>query len=228
MAQRDTPSGADVVVLDVDGTLVDSTYHHAIAWHRALLRLGHPVPMWRIHGGIGLGGDRLVAHLVGDGFEEQHGDEARDLWHTEYDGLVHSVAALPGAAELLRELESRGVARVFATSGDPEYTRHALHVLQATDLVDDVVTSNDVPSSKPAPDIIDAALDSVQGRTAVVVGDSLWDVAAARRAGLPMVAVRTGGIGAQAFLEEGAARVYDEPRDLLEALDEVLGLATPR
>lgn len=216
--------GADTLVLDVDGTLVDSTYHHALAWSRALRRLGHDVPMWRIHGAIGMGGDRVVDYLVDQEFEEVHGDETRDLWHTEYSRLVHSVQALPGAAELVRRVHELGLGPVLATSGDPEFTRHALKVLEAEDRVDDVVVSNEVPSSKPAPDLLDAALDSVQGRRAVVLGDTVWDARAAARAGLPMVGVRTGGVSAGTLRDSGAALVYDEPADVLAGLDEVLAL----
>ncbi|MGH3414605.1 MAG: HAD family hydrolase [Marmoricola sp.] len=227
MARKEDQAGGgpdSTVVLDVDGTLVDSTYHHALAWHRGLDHLGQTVPLWRIHHAIGLGGDRIIPHLLGGDFEKEHGDEARELWHRAYDRLVYSTSALPGAAELLQELERRGVTMVMATSGDRKYTEHALHVLQAGELIDDVVTSDDVPSSKPAPDMLEAALESVGGSRAVVVGDSLWDVQSARRAGLPMVAVLTGGISRQELLDEGACQVYDEPVDVLEALDDVLAL----
>ncbi len=118
------------VLLDIDGTLVDSTYHHAVAWHRAFSRISDEVPpLWRLHRAIGMGGDRLVSAVAGDEAEEKHGDDLRDAWRSEYADLRAEVRPLPGAADLVRRLVGDGFAVALASSGDPQFSREAVDLL---------------------------------------------------------------------------------------------------
>ena len=109
------------VLFDIDGTLVDSTYHHALAWHRAFARLGDAPALWRIHRTIGMGGDKLVAQVAGQEVEEQHGDDLRDAWRHEYVKIRAEVRPLPGAADLVRVVSDGGMRVALASSGDPEF-----------------------------------------------------------------------------------------------------------
>lgn len=206
----------DTVLLDVDGTLVDSTYHHAMAWHRAFRRHDISLPMWRVHRSIGMGGDRLVGVLAGDDVEQRIGDELRSAWHEEYAKLADEVEPLPGAADLVRAL-SRRFTVALGSSGKPEFTRQAVDLVGVRDDVAVVTTSEDAPSSKPAPDILEIALQKSGGRSAIVIGDSTFDVASAARMGAPCVAIRTGGFGADELKEAGAVLVVRGLPDLLDA-----------
>lgn len=207
------------VLLDIDGTLVDSTYHHAVAWHRAFSRVtgsaGTP-PLWRLHRGIGMGGDRLVAEVAGEHAEADHGDDLRGAWREEYLELRAEVRPLPGAAELVRRLHSQGFVIALASSGDPQFSREAVELLGIGDDITLLLTSKDVEESKPAPDLIEATLDRLGApEQAVFVGDTVYDVEAASRAGLGCIALRSGGFGRAELLEAGAAMVEDLPSDLL-------------
>jgi HAD superfamily hydrolase (TIGR01549 family) len=211
-----------VVVLDVDGTLIDSNYHHALAWARAFRHVGVTVPVWRIHRSIGMGGDKLVAAVAGDDVERDRGDDVRERWEKEYDDLIEETRLLPGAKELLAALRGRGAEVALASSSIPKHARYAFDLLDADSLADTATTSEDVEDSKPDPELVDQALARVEGSAACVVGDSVYDVEAARRAGLPAYGVLTGGY-AQAELEAaGAAGVYVDLTELLEHLDEWL------
>jgi len=206
----------DAVLLDIDGTLVDSTYHHAVAWHRAFSRLGDPPPLWRLHRAIGMGGDKLVAHVAGDDTEAQHGDKLRDHWREEYLELRVEVQPLPGAAELVRRLSTHH--RVaLASSGDPEFSREAIELLGVGDQVDVLTTSEDVDASKPEPDLLGATVDRMGeiGR-AVFVGDTPYDVEAARRAGMGCIAVLTGGFSRAELTEAGAVLVVESLTELVD------------
>jgi len=205
----------DTVLLDVDGTLVDSTYHHALAWHRDFAAHDLHQPMWRVHRSIGMGGDRLVSEVAGDDVEDRLGDELRKAWATEYDKLVEEVIPLPGAGDLVRSLKDKGFLVALASSGPPEHTERAADLLGVKDLLDAITSSADVDTSKPAPDILDVALRKCGGTSAIVVGDSVYDVEAARRLPAPCVAVRTGGFGVAELEEAGAVLVVDGPGDLL-------------
>ncbi len=206
------------VLLDIDGTLVDSTYHHAVAWHRAFGQLVDDVPpLWRLHRAIGMGGDRLVAAVSGDQVEEKHGDDLRAAWRNEYVGLRAEVRPLPGASDLVHQLVRDGFAVALASSGDPQFGREAVELLGIGSAITTLVTSEDVDSSKPAPDLIEVTLgrlDDVAG--AVFVGDTVYDVESAARAGLECIAVRTGGFGRAELEEAGALRVEELPLDLLD------------
>jgi len=216
-------STARIALLDVDGTLVDSNYQHALAWYRALRSLGETFPIWRIHRHIGMGGDQLVAALGGDDVEERIGDAARERWVQEVDPLLAEVAPLPGARELIVALKQRGHRVVLASSGKPHHVERALNLLDARQIADAWTTSEDVESTKPAPELLQVALKKIGepvDAPSVVIGDSVYDVEAARNAGMPAIVVRSGGFGDDELRAAGAVAVYDTPADLLAALDE--------
>jgi HAD superfamily hydrolase (TIGR01549 family) len=200
----------DTAVVDVDGTLVDTNYQHAVAWARAFARYDVFPPLWRIHRAIGMGGDRLVAAVAGDEVEQRCGDDLREAWTAEFDAFLPEVQVLAGAKEFLAFLRRQGLKVVLATSGKPEHVAHFLDLLDGRTLSDDVVTSADAESSKPAPDLVRSALEQVDGSAAVMVGDSTWDVRSAAELGVPTVCVRTGGFPDADLTEAGARAVYDD------------------
>jgi len=205
------------LLFDIDGTLVDSTYHHAIAWQRAFDSLDLPIPLWRIHRAVGMGGDKLVAHVAGDDAEERQGDELRDRWRDEYLKLKAEVVPLPGAAELLRTLSKRGYQVALASSGDPEFSREAMETLGVADEVAALTTSEDVDDSKPDPDLLQETLDRLDDVThAVMVGDTPYDVESARHAGMKCITLRSGGYSEAELVDAGAALVVDVPEDLVD------------
>lgn len=204
-------SGSDspaTVVLDVDGTLVDTNYQHAIAWHRALRDHGCRTQLWEIHRHIGMGGDQMVAALAGDEVEEAAGDEIRATEAEQYEKLIGEVQAMDGARELIADLHEAGSRVILASSARQSEVDHYLDLLEARDLVDDWTSADDVDRTKPHPDLVEAALEKA-GRNgpAVMVGDSTWDVKAAAAAGIPTLAVLTGGFSEEELREAGAADV---------------------
>lgn len=216
------PLTVDTVVLDIDGTLLDSTYHHTVAWVRAFAAHGHQVDGWRVHRAIGMGGDRLVAYVAGDHAERESGDAIRDRWEEEFDAMLEEAVLLPGARELLDLLEERGFTVVLASSSIPKHAEHALRLLDAERRVEDWTTAEDAEESKPDPELIEAALASVQADRAVLVGDSVWDVEAGAAADVPTIGVRCGGFGADELREAGALVVLDDAAELAERLDDLL------
>jgi phosphoglycolate phosphatase len=209
----------DTVVLDVDGTLVDTVYHHVIAWDEAFAEVGVHIPLWRIHRAIGMGGDRLVAEVGGEALEAEHGDRVRSLHDARFDRMLADIHALPGAADLMRALRDRGLNVVIASSGEAKQTERLLTLVEGDELAHARTTSADVDSSKPAPDLIEAAIAKVGGRSAAVVGDAVWDITAARRGGHYSIGLLCGGFGEAELREAGADHVFGTPQDLLEALD---------
>ncbi|GAB2971780.1 haloacid dehalogenase [Amycolatopsis acidiphila] len=207
----------------MDGTLVDTNYHHAIAWFRAFRRSDVTVPVWRIHRAIGMGGDQLVPTVAGDDVEERLGDTVRDAWKKEVDAILGEVCAIEGARELLEAARDAGYVVVLASSGKPDHVDRYLDLLDARELAHDWTTSADVSETKPEPNLIEVALQKAGEAEAVVVGDSVWDCQAAQRIGLPSVAVRTGGFGERELLDNGASRVYD---DLAQLRADLPGLPT--
>lgn len=212
-------SDARTVVFDVDGTLMDTNYHHAIAWFRAMRSRDVTVPIWRLHRAIGMGGDRLVEHVAGGAVEAEHGDALRDRWKQEYERLIDEVVPLAGAHELLVAAKERGLRVALASSGDPDHVEHYLDILDARDVADHWTTSKDAESSKPAPDLVETALATVDSGAAVLIGDSVWDCRAAKNAGVPSVGVLTGGFGEAELRDAGAATVADDLNQVRESLD---------
>ena len=180
-----------IAILDIDGTLVDTNYHHAIAWFRAFRQHGIVLPLWRIHRHIGMGGDQLVGALTDERTEREQGDDIRGAEKTRYFELIDEVD-------------------------------HYLDLLDARELTDAWTTSADVESTKPEPDLVRAALDRAGGSSdgAVMVGDTPWDIHAARNAGVPTVTVRTGGFGADELREAGAIAIFESVAELRSRLDE--------
>jgi HAD superfamily hydrolase (TIGR01549 family) len=202
-------------ILDIDGTLVDTNYHHAIAWHRALRGHGHAVALWRIHRHIGMGGDQIVAALAGEQAENEQGDQIRDAEGEAYGELIGEVEPMAEARELIEELGAAGHRVVLASSAKAEEVDHYLDLLDARDLVDSWTTAADVERTKPAPDLVEVALEKAgDERPAFLIGDSVWDVKAASAADVPTLAVLTGGFGAAELREAGAAEVAESIAEL--------------
>ena len=199
-----------IAVLDVDGTLVDTNYHHAISWYRAFREHGLTLPVWRIHRHIGMGGDQLVAAVAGKRVEDRQGDSIRAAETALYADLIGEVEPFADARRLLELLAERGHRLVLASSGKRDDIEHYLDLLEVRDVISAFTTSEDAEETKPAPDLLQVALSTVDSERAVVIGESVWDCDAARRIGLPVVAVRTGGSGEAELLEHGASSVYPE------------------
>ena len=219
MQETGRPAAA---IVDIDGTLVDTNYQHALAWYRALRSLGETFPVWRIHRLIGMGGDQLVSALGGDDVEERIGDAARERWVEEVDPMMGETALLPGARELIVALRERGHRVVLASSGKPHHVDRALDLLDARDLADAWTTSDDVEQTKPAPDLLQVALKKLGEAVdapSVMIGDSVYDVEAAKNAGMPAIVVRSGGFGDDELREAGALDIVDTPGELAAALD---------
>ena len=207
-------------ILDVDGTLVDTNYHHAIAWHRAFCEEGVQLPVWRIHRHIGMGGDQLVAALAGGEVEEEKGDRIRDAEKERYMALIDEVRPLQGARELIEDLKRRDRTVILASSAKEDEVEHYLDLLAAREIADGWTTSADVEATKPEPDIVLAALDKVESVDgAVMVGDATWDALAAGRAGIPTIGVLTGGFCESELREAGADPVFASSAALLDGLD---------
>ena len=209
-----------VALLDVDGTLVDTNYHHAIAWYRAFIQSDVELPVWRIHRAIGMGGDHLVAALAGDEVEREKGDEIRAAEKPLYMAMIHEVRPLSDARRLLEVLKERGHSVILASSAKQDEVDHYLDLLDAREIVDGWTSSADVERTKPAPDLVHTALEKAGSGDAVMVGDSVWDVEAANRAGIPTIAVRTGGFGVDELTQAGAACVFDSLSDLIDSLQD--------
>jgi HAD superfamily hydrolase (TIGR01549 family) len=207
-------------ILDVDGTLVDTNYQHAIAWYRAFRRNDVVLPVWRIHRHIGMGGDHLVKALGGEEVESEKGDDIRDAEKELYEELIDEVEPIEGAKELIRDLKERGHAVLLASSAKEDEVDHYLDLLEARDLADGWTTSGDVDATKPQPDLVQAAVEKAGGGEAVMVGDSTFDCEAAKRAGLETVAVLTGGFSEQELRDAGAVVVFESIQDLRASLDE--------
>lgn len=210
---------ADTAIFDVDGTLVDTNYQHALAWYRAFRRFGITKPLWRVHRGIGMGGDMFVPELAGPEVEESLGDDLRDAWVEEFDLLLDEVQPFEGAYELLAEVKERGFRLVLASSGKSQHVDAFLDLLDARSLADAWTTSDDVARSKPEPDLVATALGKVEGASGVMVGDSVFDVQAAAKLQVPTIAVRTGGFSVGELHEAGAMQVFDSLVAFRRALD---------
>ena len=205
------------VLLDVDGTLIDANYHHALAWYRAFRRHGIVLPLWRIHRHVGMGGDQLIPALAGDGVDENAISDARK---EEYRRLIGEVSALEDARELIEDLKQRGSTVVLASSSPQDEIDCYLDLLGARELADGWTTDDDVESTKPEPDLVRAALGKAGTEDAIMVGDTPWDIEAAEKAGLATVTVITGGFSEQELRDAGAAAVYDSLVELRRHLDE--------
>lgn len=215
-ASPDAPRG---VLFDLDGTLVDTTYLHVVAWARAFRSVGAPTPMARIHRLIGMGSDRLIPEVLG-----RDDDEANERHGQEFKAIRDEAGPLPGARDLVRAAHERGLTVVLATSAKPDDAEHLAGLLDAGESVDAMTTSEDAGSSKPAPDIFATAMDTcgLAPEQVITVGDTRWDVEASAKLGVPTVALETGGWAACELREVGAGEVYRDPVELLDRFDRSL------
>ena len=204
------------LLVDIDGTLVDTNYLHVLAWRRAFCEHGHDVPSASIHRFIGAGSEVLLSGLVGDGFPD-----LEKAWHRHFEALMPEIAPLPGAARFLRAAAGRGVSVVLATSSPSEMLDAYRAAIDADDAISAVVSAGDVDGAKPSPEVFDVAMAKVgaDASSSLAVGDTVWDVRAAARAGVGTVCVLTGGIGRAELVDEGAAAVYRDLEELVAELD---------
>ena len=211
------------VLLDVDGTLLDTNYLQVLAWWRAFRDTGRPeVSMADCHRAIGIASAELVAHLLGDDVPD--GKQISAAKNERYQPLRELVGAFPRVDELLAACRERGLAVVLATSGEESDLEWMVPAIGGEDVVDGATTSADVDSAKPAPDLLQTAVadNGLDAARTVAVGDTVWDVRAARDAGFPCIALTCGGIARAELEDAGADEVYDDPADLLAHLDDSL------
>lgn len=209
----------DTAIFDVDGTLVDTNYQHAIAWFRAFRRFDITLPVWQLHRGLGMGGDNFVTHVAGEEVEKTFGDDLRDAWSSEFDELIGEVRPFAAARPLLAEIKSRGFKLVLASSGSAKHVEAFLDLVGGRDLADAWTTSDDVESSKPSPDLVSAALAKVDGASGCMVGDSVWDCIAAANFDVPTVGILTGEFSREELQKAGAIRVFDSLGAMLDEID---------
>ena len=207
-------------ILDIDGTLVDTNYHHAIAWYRAFRQHELIVPLWRIHHAIGMGSDQLITHLVGEEKDEELGDSIRAAEGPLYLAFIEEAEPFEGARGLIEDLKQRGSKVILASSAKGNELDRYLDLLDARELADDWTSADDVEQSKPEPDLVNAALEKAGTEDAVMVGDTVWDIEAAKKAGIATIAVRTGGFGVDELKDAGAAVIFDSIQELRERIGE--------
>jgi HAD superfamily hydrolase (TIGR01509 family) len=213
---------ADAVIFDVDGTLVDTNYLHAVCWWEAFRQKDHHVDMAEIHRAIGMGSDKLLDHLLPEDRDRDADDALADAHKALYAAYWTRLRAFDGAADLLRACADRGMTVILASSASSDELAALRAALDADDVITAATSSSDAEQSKPAPDIVGIALDraGVEPGQAVFVGDSVWDVHACRKAGVTCVAVRSGGICAEDLREAGAVAVYDGVAELLRRIED--------
>jgi len=209
------------VLFDVDGTLLDTPYLHAVCWAEALRQNGHDVPMATVHRSIGMGSKELLDHLIGtdrDRDEDQTLSTAHLALYKQFWGRLRP---LPGAADLLRACATRGGRVVLASSASPEELAALRSALDADDAIHDATSSSDADEGKPAPDIVQAALDQsgLVPQSCIFVGDAVWDGQAAARAGVVFIGVTCGGTSEAELRENGAIEVWRDPAALLAHID---------
>ncbi|MET8230737.1 HAD family hydrolase [Micromonospora sp. NPDC005298] len=208
------------VLFDVGGTLVDTTYLHTVSWWEALRQTDQPVTMATVHRSIGMGADKLLDHLLGPERDRDADAKLRDAHDTLYAEYWERLTPLPRAADLLRACAERGLRVVLATSASEPEVGALRRALGVDDVVDTVTSSADAEQSKPAPDILVAALEQsgLDAERVVFVGDSVWDVAAAGKLDIPCVGLTCGGTSRGELAGAGAVAVYDDPAALLAEL----------
>jgi HAD superfamily hydrolase (TIGR01509 family) len=217
-------TNADGVLFDVDGTLVDTPYLHAVCWAEALRQSGHDVPMATVHRSVGMGSDELLDHLLGPD-RDKDDDETLTAAHLAlYKQFWGRLRPLPGAVELMRHCSKRGVRVVLASSASEEELAALRSALDADDAIHTATSSTDADAGKPSPDILEAALDQsgLAPQRVHFVGDSVWDGEAAKRAGVPFIGVTCGGTSEAELREVGAIEVWRDPADLLDQGSSVL------
>jgi HAD superfamily hydrolase (TIGR01509 family) len=214
MADTDVPRRG--VLFDVDGTLIDSTYLHAISWWQAFRHADLDVEMASIHRSVGMGSDKLIPHLVGQQSDQVHNGLAADH-DAVYSTWWPALRPLPGARELVRRCRQSGLVTVLASSAGSRELDVIRQLLDVDDHLIASTSSEDADESKPAPDLITVALDKadLKATSAVMVGDSVWDVRAAAAAGVRCIGLECGGTSAAELRDEGAVQVFADPQELL-------------
>lgn len=211
---------ADVkaVLFDVDGTLVDTNYLHTVSWWEAFTQAGHDVPMVSIHRAIGMGSGRMMNSLLPADRDTGADEDIKTAHSALYSVYWSRLRPLPGAVKLLRACRDRGLRVVLASSADPNELKVLCAALDADDAIHAATSAGDVDASKPAPDLVQVALENADANPAetVFLGDAVWDVQACQRAGVPCIALLSGGNSRDELLKAGAVAVYDGPADLLE------------
>ncbi len=210
-----------IAILDIDGTLVDTNYQHALSWFRAFRDHDITLPIWQLHRHIGMGGDQMITAVTDEATEDRLGEDIRSAESEHYMALIDEVRPMEGARGLIEELSRRGHEVVFASSAKDAEVDVYLDLLDAREIVAAWTTSGDVESTKPAPDLVHAALEKVDGQPdrAVLIGDTPWDVEAALKAGVPTLTVLTGGFSAQELTDAGAVSVFESVAQLSEQLN---------
>ena len=211
-----------LAILDIDGTLVDTNYHHSLSWYRAFRHHGITLPMWRIHRHIGMGGDQVIPSLTDEQTEQDKGSDIRETEKGCYSELIGEVSVMEGARDLIEALKQRGHTVILASSAKEDEVDHYLDLLDARDLADGWTTSADVDATKPEPDLVKAALQhgSAPAGDAVMIGDTPWDIEAAQKADVGTIAVLTGGFATAELEKAGAVGVFERVRDLCSSLDD--------
>ena len=207
-------------ILDIDGTLVDTNYQHALAWYMAFRQHEIFLPVWRIHRHVGMGGDQLVEALAGEAVERENGDALRTAHDVLYLASIQTVSVFEGARDLIVDLKQRGQQVVLASSAKVQEAEHYLNLLDAREIVDAWTTSDDVEQTKPSPDLVGAALGKLGTETGVMVGDTPWDVEAAGKLDVPTIAVLTGGFSEAELRDAGAIAVFESVQQLREGVEE--------
>jgi HAD superfamily hydrolase (TIGR01549 family) len=209
------------VLFDIDGTLVDSNYLHVDTWDRGFAEAGIPVSAWRIHRSIGMDSKKLLESLAGDAPEEAS-SRAKELHSGYYKDAADRLRSFDGAQDLLRAVDALGVKVVLATSAPEDELEILRRVLDVDDAVAAATSAGDVETAKPEPDVLHVALRKVgvEAGDALFVGDTVWDAEAARRAGVDMVGVLSGGVSERELRDAGALAVFEDVADLLGRLDE--------
>jgi HAD superfamily hydrolase (TIGR01549 family) len=205
------------VLFDIDGTLVDTNYLHTMAWRRAFVDHGLDVPSARIHRMIGAGSDVLLRELAG-----VERADVKAAWRRHFDSLEPEIRAFPGAADLLRAVAGHGAVVALASSSEEDDLDAALHALGGDDAIHVVTSAGDVEQAKPSSEVFEVAMAraGLTSQGTFVVGDSVWDIEAARRTGLECICVLTGGTSPLDLLAAGAAAVYPDVAFVLEHLDD--------
>ncbi len=211
---------AQAAILDVDGTLVDTNYQHALAWYRAFRQHDFVVPIWKIHRSIGMGGDQLLPHLIGEEAAEEHGEQISAAEDPLFKVMIEECEPFEGAHDLIAELRERDRTVILASSAKASDIEHYLDLLDARELANDWTMSDDVEQTKPEPDLVRAALEKAGTDDAIMVGDTPWDVEAARRAGIETIGVLTGGFSDEELREAGAVQVFESIAELRERIGE--------
>lgn len=215
----------EAALLDVDGTLVDNNLLHVLAWRRAFQRLGKEVAAIDIVNKIGMGGDQLAPTILGG--DEEASKKARDFHGEEYSkkGLIEHTRPLQGATDLLAALRKSGVRIALASSAKKEEIEKYLKLLGGEKVADEIISGAEVQATKPAPDIFERALEALgHPKRVIVIGDTIYDIQAAKKVGLPCVAVLSGGIERRLLEEAGARAIYEDAAAITADLKKVLEL----